>query len=583
MNDTAYAALRQENAVLRERIAEMERENTRLYLKRDLAQDKPAPDTMTWAEQALIESEARAHALIEISPGAILFTSLDGIITDCNQQAAHLFGYRSVDDLCGKSSAELIAGDYEASASLSHSSPIACTAQLRDAHYTMCRNDGSRFPAAVSRSVITDLHGTPIGCILSVRDISMQKQAEQALTDAYNHLAELNEHLIRSRNLLQALFDGLEDGLLLLDSIGGVQMVNRALAALLGSTPHKLVGQNWSTIYPRLAPDFPDHLALNPPVDGHGSYRHTRYRNLDGATRILNVQTITLRDQDQAVTHVIVHVADVTETVQLQAQVIENERFAASGRLAASVAHEINTPLQSIQTALGLIRVASEEDRTTYVGYALEETQRVARIVRQLLDLYRPGGATPGPVEVNALIERLLLLIGKRLRDQRVAVERELSPNMPPLLGRSDELMQVVLNLMVNAIEAMPDGGTLRIRTTFRNPGSRTREQEPGNAMKDAPFPRLLFPTPHSTLLVPHIVITIADTGYGISPQLQARIFEPFVTTKENGTGLGLSICTQIVRQHKGTILVESQPGEGSTFTVVLPLRASSEETTNPS
>jgi PAS domain S-box-containing protein len=386
--------------------------------------------------------------------------------------------------------------------------------------------------------------------IIIVQDISERKQAEQALTDAYNHLAELNQHVIHSRDVLQAIFDGLEDGLLLLDGTGIVQTVNRSLAALLGSTPRKLVGQSWSAIYPRIAPDFPSHMALFPSANGRQRYQHTRYRNLDGGTRILDVQTLALRNPRQHVDQIIVHVSDVTERVQLQARVIENERFAASGRLAASVAHEINTPLQSIQTALGLLGVASEDRRATYLHYALEETQRVARIVRQLLDLYRPGAAVPGAVDINALIERLLLLIGKRLRDNRVTVEQELAPDMPPLPGRADELMQVLLNLMINAIEAMPDGGTLHVHTS-------ASQGDPAA-----------------------LTIAIGDSGCGIAPELQTRILEPFFTTKEAGIGLGLSISSQIVQQHQGSIHVKSQPGQGSTFTIVLPYLTINEEET---
>jgi signal transduction histidine kinase len=163
--------------------------------------------------------------------------------------------------------------------------------------------------------------------------------------------------------------------------------------------------------------------------------------------------------------------------------------------------------------------------------------------VRQLLDLYRPGGTT-GPVHLNTLTERLLLLIGKRLRDQRVAVETALDADLPDVHGRADELMQLLLNLLVNAIDAMPEGGTLQICTC---------------AISDPPD---------------HVSIAITDTGGGISPHMQQRIFEPFVTTREHGNGLGLSICAQIVERHGGSISVSSRLDVGSTFTVVLPRSA---------
>jgi two-component system NtrC family sensor kinase len=147
-------------------------------------------------------------------------------------------------------------------------------------------------------------------------------------------------------------------------------------------------------------------------------------------------------------------------------------------------------------------------------------------------------------MDVNALIERLLLLINKRLKDQRVHAECDLAPDLPAVPGRSNEITQVLLNLMVNAIEAMPDGGRLQIQT------------------------RLIASEQHS------LVIRISDTGRGIAPHLQQRIFEPFITTREGGTGLGLTISSQIVAHHGGTITLESQMGVGSTFSVTLPLTA---------
>jgi PAS domain S-box-containing protein len=422
---------------------------------------------------------------------------------------------------------------------------IAARGDLRNTEYTMRRRDGTRFPAEISSAVIANHNGMPDALIIIVRDISERKQAQDALTDAYEHLAELNEYLSHSHNLLQAVFDGLDDGLLLLDHAGTVQASNRALAALFGSTPEKLAGQSWAALYPRLAPDTPGAPGPQTALQQRHRYQHTRYQNLEGSMRIIEVQTIPLPlpAAGQGSGQAIVHVADVTERVQLHERVIANERFAASGRLAASVAHEINTPLQSIQTALGLIGVADAERRATYLAHALEETQRVARIVRQLLDLYRPGGTT-GPVNLNTLAERLLLLIGKRLRDQRVSVEMALDADLPDLHGRADELMQLVLNLLVNAIEAMPDGGTLQIGT---------------HATSDPPD---------------HVAIIISDTGVGISPHMQQRIFEPFVTTRQHGTGLGLSICSQIVERHGGRITVASRLDAGSTFTVVLPRSA---------
>jgi PAS domain S-box-containing protein len=518
-------------------------------------------------EQALAESEAHYRMLVETSPNAILRTDPDGTIRFCNQQAAMLFGYEQREELYGKICTELLHAD-EADAQIAYINALREASYSRDIEYRMRRRDGSVFPAEINSAVMTNTQGQQVALIMVIRNITERKQAEQALTAAYNDLEKMNEYLARNRNLLHAIFDSLEDGLLLVDGSGYVQAANTALIRLLGCgcSPTCLIGKNWDDTYIQAVPDFPGHVALNPPDHRQNVSQLHRYQHPDGSTRILDIKTIALRDSDQTVDQVILHIVDTTEKSRLQAQVIENERFAASGRLAASVAHEINTPLQSLQTALVMVRIATDSEREVFLDHALKEIERVGRIVRQFLDLYRPGAATPGPVDIAALLERILLLVGKRLRDQQVVVEYDLAPDMPALWGRTDELMQVMLNLIVNALDAMPEGGTLRIHTSEQDPTSSQNLQPPAPPMGSY-MPGAL---PEAMPWRAHI--DISDTGHGISPELLPRIFEPFVTVREHGTGLGLAISTQIIHQHGGTIAVQSQPNSGSTFTIELPL-----------
>lgn len=530
-------------------------------------------------EEALRESEERLRAneeryriLVETSPSAIILTDLDGTIRFCNGQAAALFGYASVDDLRGKNGSVLISSNHMTPDPLIYVQRIIKSRNLRNIEYTMCRCDGGQFPAEVSSSVVTDSHGYPTALIIVVQDVSERKLAEQSLITAYDNLAELNNHISRNRNLLQAIFDGLGDGLLLLDGGGHVQLANKALAALFNKTPDELVGQKWSALCAYLAGaengvKEPSKEALSTMLlsDSHAhtptpQSQRVRYHKRDGTTCILDLQTIALYGPGNNIEQTIVHVVDVTEHAKLQARVIENERFAASGRMVARVAHEINTPLQSLQTSLEMAQIASDEDRNTFLAYALEEIQRVGRIVLQLLDLYRSNASIRGPVDINLLIERLLLLIGKRLRDQKVLFEPNLAPDLPTVQGRADELMQIFLNLMVNALDAMPEGGHLSAQTKVL-----ATEQEVGDTTRET------LPSDTS------VMVTITDTGCGISPELQERIFDPFVTSKAEGTGLGLSISKQIVQKHNGSITVESQIDKGSTFTVILPLTTKKE------
>jgi PAS domain S-box-containing protein len=541
------------------------------------------------AEEALRASEERYRTLVETAPSGVLLTDIDYTIRFCNQQAARLFGHERVEDIIGKKGTDLITSELSDDP-LVQIRTIALLGNSGTLEYELERSNGSPFTAEIMSAAIITPQGMPTGLTIVINDISARKQAERELADTYDKLARMNTILMRSRNLLRAIVDNLDDGLLLLDGGGIIQEANRPLAELLDSKPNEMVGQRWNSLYPRIAPGFPGDLSSDTTLQKHAQWRR-RYHRADGTTHILDFQSIALYSSDQNVELLILRVTDATEHVQLQALVMENERFAASGRLAASVAHEINTPLQALQSYLHLAQVAPDADRAAFLGDAMQEIQRVGRIVRQFLDLYRPSAAEYGRVDVNMLLERILLLLGKRLRDQGVQVERNLHTALPRPQGRADEVMQVLLNLMVNALDAMPDGGLLRVHTETHNgslpvpsvatvaavAANETNIHETVNANANANDAGDTPRTPRTD--EQHILIAISDSGHGISAEFQARIFEPFITTKEEGTGLGLAISSQIIQQHGGHISVESQQGAGSTFRIVLPYTPEEEET----
>jgi two-component system, NtrC family, sensor kinase len=229
------------------------------------------------------------------------------------------------------------------------------------------------------------------------------------------------------------------------------------------------------------------------------------------------------------------------ELERSQAQLVQAEKLAATGRLAASIAHEINNPLQAIHNCLYLARkqTLTADKKLHYLNLAQEETERLITLVQRTLEFYRPSKGQSTATDVNHLIENVLALSNKQLEHGRIQVRAQLQPDLPPILGVPDQLTQVLLNLVINAIEAMPEGGELNLGTTI-----------------DAGWLR----------------IGVRDTGPGISPDKAAKIFEPFYTTKANGTGLGLAVSYGIIRRHGGRIEVEGAPGRGTTFTIVLPL-----------
>jgi two-component system NtrC family sensor kinase len=238
------------------------------------------------------------------------------------------------------------------------------------------------------------------------------------------------------------------------------------------------------------------------------------------------------------------------ELERSQAQLVQAEKLAAMGRLTASIAHELNNPLQAVQNCLHLTlnRQLSPEKQHRYLTLAQEEVERLIDIVLRMLDFYRPSRGQRALTDINALIDNVLALAAKRLQRGKVVVHRQLARNLPPITVVADQIKQVLLNMVINAIEAMPEGGELIITSRLEN----------GKGKKGKGWLRISF----------------ADNGVGLTSEELKRIFEPFYTTKSRGTGLGLSVSYGIVERHGGHIDVKSVPGKGTLFSVRLPLSA---------
>jgi PAS domain S-box-containing protein len=226
-----------------------------------------------------------------------------------------------------------------------------------------------------------------------------------------------------------------------------------------------------------------------------------------------------------------------------EAGMLQAARLAAVGQLAASIAHEINNPLYAARNCLALL----EQDAppamrdTPFLGIARDQLTRIAGIIERMREFYRPDRGTMALCDIHHLLEETLAIAGLNIRDQRIHISFISAPDFPRVIGNCDQLRQVFLNLILNAIEAMPEGGTLTVRT-------------------------IAGPTV--------ALIEIQDTGIGIPVDIRPQLFEPFFTNKPNGTGLGLSISAHIITQHDGQIEVESAEGQGSTFRIALPYRS---------
>jgi two-component system NtrC family sensor kinase len=273
---------------------------------------------------------------------------------------------------------------------------------------------------------------------------------------------------------------------------------------------------------------------------------------LGNERRSFRLSKIPMRLEGDRISHVITIGEDVTDSRRIQGQIMQSEKLAAIGQLAAGVMHEINNPLATISACVAAIsgRLEGLQPRERgavdeYLEIIDKEVDRCTRIVDGLLDFSRPKGKSKAKVMLNALLDETLFLLKHHQRFKRLTVVRELDSGNPATTGNAEQLTQVLMALMLNAVDAMDERrGQLTVRTG-RN-----------SAQPD------------------EVVVEIEDNGVGISRADQAKIFEPFYTTKPpgRGTGLGLSICYGIVEDHRGRIEVDSQPGRGSIFRVYLPV-----------
>jgi two-component system NtrC family sensor kinase len=267
--------------------------------------------------------------------------------------------------------------------------------------------------------------------------------------------------------------------------------------------------------------------------------------------RYYRISKIPMRLDDRDVTHVITIGEDITQNKLGQQQIAQTEKLAAVGQLAAGVMHEINNPLatigacvEALTSRLPDLPIGPQAAVAEYLEIVQSELNRCKSIVDGLLDFSRPKARAKYPVEINQVVEDALFLLRYHDRFKRIELNRQLEDGLPPVEANAEQLIQVFLDLMLNAIDAMDGRGTLTVETKL-NPD---RDDE--------------------------VLVELTDTGMGIPREDIAKIFEPFFTTKSpgKGTGLGLSIAYAIVQHHRGRIHVDSQIGSGSTFHVVLPV-----------
>jgi len=366
----------------------------------------------------------------------------------------------------------------------------------------------------------------------------------------YRELHLKAEELGRMREFNENILESLDDGLVVFDVDERIVRWNSALEDFYGIKRNEAVGKTLVQVF-----DQPFVEALRAARQEH-PYGATLHRapltaGNPGQRRLVNATAVPLRNpsggpgSEDAVIGTILLVEDITDQVRLEEQLQISEKMASIGLLAAGVAHEVNTPLTGISsfTQMLLENADPSDPRTVLLEKIERQTFRAAKIVSGLLNLSRPATSSNERIDVdlNAIVTDVFSLLEHQFEVAKIKVRRDLAPAAVPVVGIEHQLQQVFLNLFLNARDAMPRGGWLTVTTRV----------EDGRAIAE-----------------------IADTGSGIPSEHLARIYDPFFTTKEigRGTGLGLSITYGIVREHDGSIHCDSAVGQGTRFTVSLPL-----------
>lgn len=382
----------------------------------------------------------------------------------------------------------------------------------------------------------------------------LQAHAAQLESSVSRHTAELR----RSRDLLRIVFDNLPEGLILLDEGGRLLAANNAFCrGIVGRRPQAVVGSSYAELWASLAASAELRLEPQGPAEGpplippagepFGAVRATwRVLGADlvGQQRWYAVERIPVGPGQILRGQCLERWRDTTQHEELQRRLLLHDQLTSLGRLAASVAHEVGNPLQS---ALGCLELCREEEPLSarareYLELALAELERMGRTMERLRNLYRPPQLAWEPIDLNRMVRQVAQFTERQLTRSKVRLELDLDDELPPIHGQADALRQVLLNLTLNAQEAMPDGGVLTLST---HPKTTDRACQ----------------------------LIVRDTGHGMRPEQLAHLFEPFRSGKGRGVGLGLYLSRQIVEQHTGHIEVASQPGAGTTITILLPWR----------
>ncbi|RCK81310.1 MAG: periplasmic sensor signal transduction histidine kinase [Candidatus Ozemobacter sibiricus] len=487
---------------------------------------------------ALYEISQRTESLIDLRD---VYESLGKVVQSFIDYDAYVLHLLAADGKTLEARKESATGGFPLKIALGEG-PIGKAAQEMKPHltYTADFNSVLILPIVVSGKLVG------VVTIASKKPYAYRDEdiiGLRIITTQIGSVDQLFKDLVRLRGFTQHILESMNSGVLIFDTNGLVSFVNSEMTRLLGQP----LPEGWSLQSSSLPIPGPLAEVIASVLERKVTLENTRIRLEEThPPKTLEVTAFPFRDEHGLILGTACFVKDITQIIRLEDQLKRADRLSALGVLAAGIAHEIRNPLTGIKmiVQLQVSELQPGDPRREPIEIIQREIERLERIIVNLLDFARPSKPKAVQVILPEVVEACLLLLQNQLKKAGLRLEREFPPEIPPLIGDPDQLKQVFLNILTNAIQASHQGGRLRI----------SMEVRPG-----------------------WVATAIQDTGVGIPQEWLRAIFDPFMTTKEDGTGLGLPLAQRIVDEHGGRIDVDSVLGVGSTFTVHLPLRPEAE------
>ncbi|MCU0643939.1 MAG: PAS domain S-box protein [bacterium] len=491
-------------------------------------------------EQKIRRTEYKYQDLIENANDLIFTLNLKGDFIFINRRLSTLAGFTR-EDWIGRSFFDLVAPEDRVEARNNFNLTLKGRARIFEIRM-ICQSGTPLFLSMNINPIFEK--GEVVGAVGIARDITQRKKLEQEITDLKN----FNESIIQSMGA----------GLITLDLERRITSFNNGAEEVLGYKNDEVVGRFLDEVIPieesrKLLPDVvsQNHSLLN---------REIELTRKDGS-HVFVGYTITPRiDNHNLKVGTIISFRDISQIKQMQVEVVRMDRLASLGVLASGVAHEVRNPLAGIKTMAQTLEeeIEKNDPRQEYLSRIIRQVNRLDELLRTLFSYAKPRQPIRKPHRLQDIIQEVDILLDDRIKKKKIDYTKILPKDLHKVFVDFHQIQQVFINLFLNAIEAMPNGGSFELQARAVETIIYARDRRKRafvNQNKESQY----------------VEVTIRDSGVGIKPDQLNNIFDPFFTTKPQGTGLGLSIVYRIIEEHNGEIRVDSKLGEGTTFTLLLP------------